>query len=735
MRYVTSLFLFLWCTSVAYAQDSPDANEEALEEQRNSLYRKYLDKDYLGIIKLADSVKRYSERENNDFGIYLSAIYLGLVYDEAGDYEKALEVYEEQLYKSLQDDTYPDRQLTAAINVSNTYKNLEQYDKAVETIQRFIPLAEKAEDPLRVFGLVYNMAEVYEVTGEYEKGQPYLERSQKLLPTLTSGWKEFYGVGFEILSAQYAQAAGDYKAVKQHAKSALDQANGSEDLIEQQIEAHNLLAVAHRKLGERDEALGHYEAVYKLYDQQQSSIAESSATVARAGYELTQAESELAAESRASAANKELAEENRLLFLLSSLVAASFLFLLLLLARSFMKRRKLNEQLKQENAQYLQAKNRSEELARVKTQFLSDITHELRTPLYGIIGLSTILQDDKTLVTHREQINSLKFSADYLLSLVNGVLQINKLDSGKNTEINTTQVNLNDLVNNILKSFAFINDKNQNRFEVSLPDSLSRLVWADETKLSQVLFNIVGNACKFTEKGVVKVSVQLLEQQGDKGMFRFHIQDNGIGIAPDKQQEIFNEFSQVIRNPEYEGTGLGLPIAKKLINLMGSDVHLESTLGQGTTIHFDVELTLGLDIPDHETTPVKQKASLDGLVVMVVDDNKVNRLVTGKMLEKNNATCYKAASGQECLDLIAKHKVDLVLMDIHMPEMDGFATSKKLREQGYDKPIIALTAVDVADMRARIEQSAMNDIIIKPFAEETFTNKILEHAMLAVPMH
>jgi len=233
-----------------------------------------------------------------------------------------------------------------------------------------------------------------------------------------------------------------------------------------------------------------------------------------------------------------------------------FAFALLL----FFKRRKaLVKSLQESNTQYLKAKKKAEELSEVKTNFLSAISHELRTPLYGIIGISSILQQDKSLGKFKEDITSLKFSADYLLALINDLLFLNKLDALKNRKLEQKPFQLRELVVNIINSLEFMRSKNNNVFEVKIADEVPNFLKGDYVKLSQILINLISNACKFTEEGTITIDIQPEEVSNKTIKLNFRIADNGLGISEEKQRIIFDEFTQDKNPTTFKVQAWGLP--------------------------------------------------------------------------------------------------------------------------------------------------------------------------------
>ncbi|MEE2801561.1 MAG: response regulator [Bacteroidota bacterium] len=424
---------------------------------------------------------------------------------------------------------------------------------------------------------------------------------------------------------------------------------------------------------------------------------------------------------------KQLQEEqikNRTIlnYVLFGLVAVALL-IILILASNFYKRKRIIKQLRKKNHAYLIEKKKAEDLAEVKNNFFSTVSHELRTPLYGVIGLSSILSENNKDATLSSDLESLKFSADYLLALVNNVLEINKIDHNK-IEDEETVFSIRDLVEKIIKTFEYLKRQNNNTLNSIIPDNLPHRVKGNPTRLSQILMNLLGNANKFTENGSIVVELESMSNNG-VAHITFKVKDSGTGISKERQQEIFEEFKQGDAHSNlYQGTGLGLPIVKRLLDLSGSEIKLNSVEGKGSTFYFSLDFEIATSsIHEGSTTPIVLENVLKGLKILVAEDNKINQMVTRKILEKVGVQCSVVENGALAIDFYKNNPVDLILMDVNMPVMDGVTATQNIRKIS-DVPIIALTAVEIEEARERIYSSGMNDIIIKPYDIKELKNKI-----------
>jgi len=316
----------------------------------------------------------------------------------------------------------------------------------------------------------------------------------------------------------------------------------------------------------------------------------------------------------------------------------------------------------------------------------------------------------------------LKFSGNYLLTFINEILEINRIESS-NIEIEYIDFNLKQLLLDIQNSMTEIASKNNNNFTLEIDKNIPETLLGDPTKLSQIFINLINNALKFTKNGEVKVIAKLVENGDGFSRINFAISDTGIGIPEEKQETIFDSFSQgsIEINRKYGGTGLGLTIVKKLVDLLGGEIGLKSEVGVGTTFAFELNLLDGhheimLEAPKHYSDEV-----LIGKNILVVEDNKINQMVTKKMLENKGMKCKIVDNGEDSIELLrAENDFDLVLMDVHLPGINGTIATERIREFDTQKPIIALTAISLNENREILMSFGMTDVITKPFEPENF---------------
>jgi signal transduction histidine kinase/ActR/RegA family two-component response regulator len=449
---------------------------------------------------------------------------------------------------------------------------------------------------------------------------------------------------------------------------------------------------------------------------------------AQARFETNEYRENLESARREQQYKDEAIEKSQQIFNLMLISSIVMLLFILLLVRNNRARRKLILELKDKNSELLAAKEEAERLSSLKSRFFSTVSHELRTPLYGVVGLTSLLLEDNRNTKMAEDLKSLKFSADYLLALINDVLQMNKMES-RLVALENTPFNLQGLMKGIVKSFEFTRHQNSNTVELNIDDNIPRILIGDSVRLSQIIMNLVGNAVKFTERGKVWINATFKHCENGKCLIYFEVGDTGTGIPENKQQEIFEEFSQLkANNYNYQGTGLGLPIVRNLLKLFGSEIHLKSKEGEGSVFSFEILFEQG-ETEETVAQSNEEDVSEESVLkkALIVDDNRINQVVTRRVLEKRHFKCKVAGDGYEAIEMLKKEDFGVVLMDVNMPGLSGMETTQKIREFNPDVPVIALTAVEVQEMRDEILSSGMNDIIIKPYDIPTFFNTIFRN--------
>ncbi|MBL3656003.1 hybrid sensor histidine kinase/response regulator [Fulvivirga sediminis] len=376
---------------------------------------------------------------------------------------------------------------------------------------------------------------------------------------------------------------------------------------------------------------------------------------------------------------------------------------------------------KHRNIELKRAKDSAERASKAKAQFLATMSHEIRTPLNAINGLSHLLISENPRPDQLDHLKLLKFSGDNLLSLVNDILDINKIEAGK-IILERKAFGLEMLIKNIKDSLIYKAQENLVDLKVDYDPKLPKYFIGDATRMSQIMYNLVGNAIKFTHQAEVKISLELIEKKEEQYNIRVSVKDKGIGISKDKHEKIFKSFEQANEDisKSYGGTGLGLYITRKLLHMMGSEIAVCSEEGEGSEFYFCILLEEGNVLPDKVNYQVGvEYIQAQDIKVLVVEDNTANQILISKFLEKANVGADMANNGEEALVMIESQTYDMILMDLRMPRMDGYKASMLIRKMKGDYyknvPIIALTADVFSEVQEKVYGAGMTDYLSKPF--------------------
>ncbi len=380
------------------------------------------------------------------------------------------------------------------------------------------------------------------------------------------------------------------------------------------------------------------------------------------------------------------------------------------------------------------ARQKAEEAAQSKQIFMSTMSHEIRTPLNEVIGITNLLLQGNPREDQMDYIKTLRFSGNHLLTLVNDVLDYNKMESGK-IVFEQIRFNLNDFLNEIMRSYSFRSKAKDLEFDIRKEGNLPVNVIGDQIRLNQILSNLLSNALKFTKQGGITVTIKEIERKNKQSKLEFAVKDTGIGIPSEKQSAIFENYTQASSDTtrRYGGTGLGLAICKKLVELQGGTISVESEPGEGSTFRFTLTFE---DITDDksrfdDTQVTETYTGLEGKRILVAEDNKINFFVANKFLAGWGVIVSHAEDGQLAIEKLEKEDFDLILMDLHMPIMDGIEATRVIRSSDdpriKDIPIVALTAAIMSENHERMDQLKINDYVLKPFKPHDLFERIKKH--------
>ncbi|HRZ32943.1 MAG TPA: ATP-binding protein [Flavobacterium sp.] len=366
-----------------------------------------------------------------------------------------------------------------------------------------------------------------------------------------------------------------------------------------------------------------------------------------------------------------------------------------------------------------------------KSEFLSIMSHEIRTPLNAIIGLVYIMEKENSLESFHENIEVLKHSAQNLFLLINDILDFNKIEAGK-VDIEKIPFDFKELIKQIAKSLQVKASENLNTIQINIDVDFQPNLISDPLRINQIITNLVSNAIKFTKEGTITITVNQISIINDISTFKFEVKDTGIGIDKENFQNIFQKFSQAETKTyrQFGGTGLGLVITKKLLDLLESDIQFESEIGIGTKFYFTISLPINKHFDTVVTDDLQEnykEQDLHGMRVLLVEDNLINIKIAQKIMSQWNVEVDLAENGLVGVEKFNLNSYDVILMDLSMPVMDGYEATSLIREKDKLIPIVALTASASFGYLDRALQIGINEYIIKPFNPKELNMKLRKY--------
>ena len=720
------LFFFLIFSKYTFAQSIVNNREEA----KKTLQKAIDDLNDLNCKSSLDNAQKVLEfaLKNDEYSFSAKAYnIIGLNYEEFSDLKKALYYYNEGIKYALKandvqqlDYLYNNTGNLFFFRLNNPKKGLEYYFKCYN-------YSLKHGNKLDIAFTELNIADAYFKLKEYKKGKIYLDKIVPILKT-ENDFEMF--VSYNTLLGNYYSNINENKTAEKFYEIVLNRLkeNNVEFFKPNELEIYDEIYLFYKKNKNIEKALYFLEKHDKLQDE--LYLKERSQEIKFAGVSIDVLEmnnkiQKIAIEKKVQD-EKMTASSN--LVKMSLFFAGILLFFLIYMFKNYLDYRKLNKKLFDSNEQLQIANIKSEEASLLKSQFLSNVSHELRTPLYGVIGMADIIESEYVELKKNKYFNALKFSSNYLLSLINDVLNVYKIEDTK-FELIYDNVEIRKEISVIRESLDVIAKSNKNELNIEISDEVPKYVKTDLTRFSQILINLISNSLKFTKKGVVSIKLQLLNENNNQKI-QIQIEDNGIGIPEEYLDKIFEKFVQVDvkLNEQYKGTGLGLSIVKRLIDLFNGEISVKSKINVGTVFTVKIPyIKADSEIVFKQNTVLAAKKNKAHFKILIVEDNKINQMVTKKLLDKSEHSCRIAENGLEAISWVKKEKFDLILMDIHMPVLNGFDASKKIRELGITTPIIALTASDKNEIINEMAINGINDVLVKPFEIKDLQLMIEKH--------
>ena len=383
------------------------------------------------------------------------------------------------------------------------------------------------------------------------------------------------------------------------------------------------------------------------------------------------------------------------------------------------------------------ARDLANQSAKLKEQFIASISHEMRTPMNAILGMSNLVLKTDMNEEQFGYINSIKQSSEILLGIINDILEISTLQNGK-VKFEYKPFDLHEILANMVSVMRYKIKEKELDFQLDIDPSIPSIIEGDKLRLNQVLYNLVGNAIKFTDAGFVKIRIVNVNENANTIQLKFYVEDTGIGIPADKVDAVFDTFTRIrTKDRLYEGTGLGLSIAKSLVEQQGGKIGLTSVLGEGSTFFFDMifeknnsDITADANVKEE----VFELADDNNIRLLLVEDHKMNQLVARKTLQKKwpNIQIMIADNGQIAIDILKENTFDIILMDIQMPVMDGYETTTYIRKEMPEAaklPILAMTAHANISKDESFKEYGLDDFVLKPFEPEQLFQKIAKYVL------
>lgn len=714
LKHFIAIFILFWMVNPSFSQNN-SSDIKSAKELLKKAGQSFLNLESKKSLDFAKSSLEISLK-NDDYLLAAKAYNLiGLNFDEFSDYKKAIEYYNKGLVlaNKTNNDTV---KAWLHNNIGNVYcyrkidfkKGIQHYKKGIEYSKRLNDIYEITFSKL-------NIASAYFANEDFNSGIIYLNEIKDYIEK--EGEIEAKISLYSNYGLYYNSLNDDKKAEEFYLKSVVYCEKNDIELIRSNASVvYNDISNFYFKTKNFEKAHFYLAKHDKLQDEIYNENRVNEVKIAGLEIEHDEINRKISQIESEKKIQDEKLKNNRQFIIFSAIIVFILILLLLSFVRNNKLKSKINKELKLANAELLDAKEKAEEASQLKTQFISTISHELRTPLYGVVGITDIILDEHKELKDSPHLKSLKFSAKYLLSLVNDILKVYKIEENQ-VILQDSVFNLQDELVVIKDSLHFLAIKNNNQIHLDIDHQIPNYLIGDKIRLSQIFINLISNSLKFTQNGYVTIKAILMNLENNNCQIKFQVIDNGIGIAKKDQEKVFEKFVQVYRKEDdYQGTGLGLTIVKKMVELFHGTIELESEENKGTIVTF----IINLDADANKINQIINNLDVDLSVkkdynILVVEDNKINQVVTRKLLENNHFKCVIVSDGYAALEILETKKFDAILMDINMPLINGFDTSKLIRQKEISIPIIAVTAFDKQDIEDKIKDAQIDEVIVKPF--------------------
>ena len=680
-------------------------------------------------------------RESGDKIAMQDAMYdIGDFYQKKDDYPNALDYFNQalKLNQAIGNKSGSARALNA---IGLVYRQKKDFTKAYQYLEEAVKYYEAAGNKHAMANELENIGDLHRQQAEYFKALEYLFRALRLQKKLNVKRNISYNYG--VIAYTYFLIATDRnkstlnKLFAGNKPAAIRKAAIYADsaiVIQKELGDLYLLqdsyisnSICYEEIGEYKGALEHYKKYVAIKDSIFNLEKDKKLTQLSMKYEFDKKQ---ATDSLQHAVENNMnqlrLQKQKTLTYAGFIGMALVAFLLFFVFKNYNNQRKSNLRLQAAQKEILEQKERAEQSERFKQQFLANMSHEIRTPMNAVMGMTNLLIDKNPRSDQQHYLEGIRKSSEILLHIINDILDLSKIESGK-MELEKIDFSLLQTVDQVIETLRHKADEKGLHLLSEIDGSIPDVLIGDPVRLNQIILNLAGNAIKFTEKGSVQIKVSLASGDPSTMMnIRFSVIDTGIGIPKDKLETVFESFKQANSSDtrKYGGTGLGLSISRQLVELHGGEIKIESEEGAGTTFSFILSFEKGSGERLHKQLNAHAHIDghiLDGLKILIADDNEYNRIVAEDTLKsKADVTIETASNGHEAIELLKVHEFDIVMMDVQMPEMNGFEATTFIRTNLFslkkDIPIIALTASVLRTDLDKCRQAGMNSYIPKPFS-------------------